>query len=144
MGTQSYCKLDWRRHLWYAQERRKSFPFHRRNSKHVLFFSIVQFKNIFQDSVQSTLVQPVAEFKELERWFKFKPGFGGFKPRLKFFKYISVCLSFDPSLIHYTSLYQGEWSLPVRSVSFTIHIHYILYVRPESPYNKQICSTLSV
>ena len=53
-------KVKIMRHLWYAQERRKSFPFHRRNSKQFLFFSTVQFKNIFQDSVESTLVQPAA------------------------------------------------------------------------------------
>ena len=40
-------------------------------------------------------------------------------------------------------------SLPVCSVSCTVHVQLftnidILYVRPESTYNKQICSTLSV
>jgi len=34
----------------------------------------------------TTRMTPVTEFKEFERRFKFKPGFGRFKPRLKFFK----------------------------------------------------------
>ena len=46
---------------------------------------------IFYCRKNAVLNKPVAEFKEFERRFKFKPrfkpGFGEFKPRLKFFKF---------------------------------------------------------
>ena len=48
-------------------------------------------------------------------------------------------------------IYAGgdDSSLPVDSASCTVHIKLfanidVLYVRPETTYNKQICSTLSV
>ena len=50
----------------------------------------------------------------------------------------------------YVYFFQGDdSSLPVCSASCTVHLQLftnidILKARPESPYNKQICSTLSV